>query len=476
MVNFIILFFYSFKYAETTSTYLRKSISYYEGFIVQRNLDIPKNFLDTLFSNLKKKIFLERFDYNPIPQYLQEKVKSQVERFDTLHLERISDILEKEFVPEIVKILEAAKEVRAKEFVSSEERVNFLTTKAKEIGVTADDIEKVLNAGYIFVPFINDYSLIREKDLIMVKLGGGIIWYHISMRFSPPKLIPLVKKSTSSFGVANIKKKDSYLWGGRSLSSEEYTQYSAMNAFLKNLEVLTKEIPEFRLSSDIISTYGKEIIFRLGNKEGIKVDDKFNIVEFYEDEKGIRKIKNVGYCLVSKVGNNKIDRNNYSIAKRYLGKSEAGMTLIERPRLPIDILFRFVFLKEEWENNFGIDLEFDYNIGRYFYFSQFFTTFNLMFGPEKGTDTLEIKEIGFGLIKKFNFYFLSLGMEGKGKITNDGIKPEGKGILEFFLLPDLKLGTKIGYDGEINYGFHLNYNPPTLPFDPFAIFRGLFRL
>ncbi|MEO0112915.1 MAG: hypothetical protein ABIK80_03030 [candidate division WOR-3 bacterium] len=469
-ILFTFTIFLSLNYAETNSTYLRKSISYYEGFIIQKNLNIPKNFLDTLFSNLKKVIFLERFDYNPIPKYLQEKVNYQMEKFDALDLERISQVLEKEFVPEIVKILDAAKEIRAKEFVGSEERINFLTTKAKEIGVTADDIEKVLNAGYIFVPFINGYSLTREKDLIIVKLNGGLIWYHISMRFSPPKVIPIVKKSTSVFGSGVIK--STYLWGGRIISAEEYAQYSAMSAFLKNLEVLTKEIPDFRLSSDIISTYRDEITFRLGNKEGIKVDDKFNIVEFYEDEEGIRKPKNVGYCLVSKVGNNKIDRNNYSIAKRYLGKSEAGMTLLERPRLPIDILLRFVILKEK----FGVDLEFDYNIGRYFYFPQFFTTFNLMLGPEKGTDSLEIKEFGFGLIKRFNFYMLSFGLEGKGKITKERIKPELKGILEFFLLADLKLGGKVGYDGDLNYGFHISYNPPTLPFDPFAIFRGLFGL
>lgn len=466
----IFTLFLSLNYGETTTTYLRKSISYYEGFILQKNLNIPKNFLDTLFSYLKKTIFLERFDYNPIPKYLQEKVKHQIEKFDTLNLEKISNILEREFVPEIIKILDAAKEIRAREFVSSEERINFLTTKAKEIGVTAEDIEKVLNAGYIFVPFINDYSLSIEKNLITVKLSGGIIWYNVSMRFSPPKVIPIVKKSTSVFGMSNIK--GTYLWSGRIISTEEYAQYSAMNAFLKNLEVLTKEIPDFRLSSDIISAYKDEITFRLGNKEGIKVDDKFNIVEFYEDEQGIRIPKNVGYCLVSKVGNNKIDRNNYSIAKRYLGKGEVGMTLLERPRLPIDILLRFVILKEK----VGVDLEFDYNIGRYFHFPQFFTTFNIILGPEKETDSLEIKEFGFGLIKKFNLYFLSFGLEGKGKITKEGIKPEGKGILEFWLSADLKLGGKVGYDGEINYGLHLNYNPPTLPFDPFAFFRGLFGL
>ncbi|MCS7249594.1 MAG: hypothetical protein NZ608_01495 [candidate division WOR-3 bacterium] len=474
LINFFIIFFFFFSlnYGETTSTYLRKSISYYEGFILQRNLNIPKNFLDTLFSNLKKTIFLERFDYNPIPKYLQEKVSYQMALLDTLNLERISNILEKEFVPEIVKILDAAKEIRAREFVSREERVNFLTTKAKEIGVTADDIEKVLNAGYIFVPFINNYSVIREKDLITVNLGGGLIWYNVSIRFSPPKLIPVVKKSTSAFGIANIKK--SYFTLGRTLNAEEYAQYSAMNAFLKNLEVLTKEIPDFRLSSDIISAYKNEITFRLGNKEGIKVDDKFNIVEFYEDEQGIRRPKNVGYCLVSKVGNNKVDINNYSIAKKYLGKCEAGMTLLERPRLPIDILLRFVILKEK----FSIDLEFDYNVGRYFHFPQFFTTFNLLFSSKKEDDTTKIilKEIGFGLIKKFNISFLSFGLEGKGKITDEGIKLEGKGILEFFLLADLKLGAKVGYDGDINYGFHLNYNPPTLPFDPFSLFRGLFGL
>jgi len=452
-VIFLILFF-NITFSERTKTYLRKSISFYEGFISQKNLNIPTHLLDTLFSHLKKTLFLKRFDYNPIPYHLQEKVANQLNNIDTLDLEKISKTLEKEFLPEIVKILDVAKEVRAKEFVSREERVNFLTSKAKEIGVTADDIEKVLNAAYIFVPFINGYSQTQEKDLITITLNGGIIWYNISFRFSPPKVVPVVKKTTKAFGVANIKKLNAY----------EFAFYSAMNAFLKNLEVITREIPDFRLSADIISAYKNEIYFNLGKKDGIRVDDKFNIVEFYEDEKGIRKAKNVGYSMVTKIEETK------AIAKSYLGRCEAGMTLLERPRLPLDLVFRFAFLKE----SYGIDLEFDYNVGRYFNLPQFFTTFNLMFGPEpERNDSIGLKEIGFGLIKKFNFYFLSFGLEGKGKITNEGIKPEGKGILEFFILPDFKLGGKIGFDGNLNYGFHLTYNPPTLPFEPFSIFRGL---
>lgn len=454
------------------TTYLRKSISYYEGFIVRADLNIP--FLDTLSFYLQKRLFLERFDYNPIPKYLQEKVGYTLANLDTLDLERISNILEKEFVPEIVKILDVAKEARAKEFVSSEERVNFLTTKAKEIGVTADDIEKVLNAAYIFVPFITSYSSKIEKELITISLNGGLIWYHISFRFSPPKLIPIIKKETKAFGIGHMRR--NYLSCGRMMSGEEYAFYSAMTAFLKNLEVLTKEIPDFRLSAQIISSYKNEISFNLGNKEGIRVDDKFNICEIYEDEKGGLKVQNVGTCLVSKVGNNKVNRYDYSLAKRYLGKSEEGMTLIERPRLPLDFLLRFVILKQGW----AIDLEFDYNIGRYFNFSQFFSCFNLMlsdFTFKKDNETKEIelklKEIGFGLIKKFNFYFLSLGKEIKIKLTENGIKPEGKGVFEAWLLSDLKLGTKIGYDGALNYGFHLNYNLPRLGFDPFLILRGL---
>ena len=449
-------------FSETTKTYLRKSISFYEGFIIQKNLNIPAHLLDTLFSYLKKTLFLKRFDYNPIPSYLQERVAYQLGVLDTLNLEKISGILEKEFLPEIAKILDIAKEIRAKEFVSREERINFLTSKAKEIGVTADDIEKVLNAAYIFVPFINGYSQTQEKDLITVTLSGGIIWYNIAFRFSPPKVIPIVKKTTKAFGVANIKK--SYFSYGRNLNAREFAFYSAMNAFLKNLEVITREIPDFRLSADIISAYKNEIYFDLGKEDGIRVDDKFNIVEFYEDENGIRKAKNVGYSMVTKIGETK------SIAKSYLGRCEAGMTLLERPRLPLDLVFQLAFLKE----SYGVDFEFDYNVGRYFNLPQFFTSFNLMFGPEpKRNDSIGLKEIGFGLIKKFNFYFLSFGLEGKGKITNEGIKPEGKGILEFFILPDFKLGGKIGYDGNLNYGFHLTYNPPTLPFDPFSIFRGL---
>lgn len=470
--------------------YLRKSISYYDGILIGKTVTVDDSILNIILTRLNKTLSMERFDFNPIPTNLQQNLQTEINNLDSLTLDNLSNSLERTFVPEIVKILNIVQASRTESFVSEQERTNFLTSKAKEVGVTADDIEKVMNAAYIYIPFITHYGAdtTTTDNLVTISIDGGIIWYNVATKFTPPRVIPITQKSTLALGNAQIGKNYFDFATGKKLDAVTFANNSAIKTFLRNIQVLTREIPEFRLSADVFSVNNGNLYFKLGRKEGIKVDDKFNLGEFFEDENGIRKFKTIGCVLVNKVVNNADTMKTeivYSQAKPIIGKPEAGMTIIERPRLPIDVLLGYATILDS--DISGMDLEFDYNIGRYFGISQLYFPINMLFAPTTETDyysgetetKLSLYQLGFGLMKKFYWQRFSVGGMGSFILStvDNGSGGEINGITEFRLIPDLSLGAKLGYslgnNQGLTWGVRLGYNPPTLPFDPFETLRGL---
>lgn len=200
---------------EPVRFFLRKSISYYDGILLPSNISISNSTIDLTKTKLKQALFLERFDYNNLPQNLQAKADAAIAGLSNPTPEQIGNALKDVFLPELVKILSINRELRTKTFVDQQERINFLTTKAKESGITADDLEKVMNAGYLFIPFITSYTRNVQGYRIDVNIEGGIIWYNISATSDPPRLITLVKKSSSAFGTAIMGKKSARIHLGR---------------------------------------------------------------------------------------------------------------------------------------------------------------------------------------------------------------------------------------------------------------------
>jgi hypothetical protein len=489
----IIGFFIPLKSQKPSRFFLRKSISYYDGVLLPSSIAIPSTTIDLTKTKLKQALFLERFDYNNLPQALQAKADAAMKGLSNPTPEHLGKVLEDILVPEIVKILSINRELRTKTFVDQQERINFLTTKAKESGITADDLEKVMNAGYLFIPFISSYTRNVQGYRIDVNIEGGIIWYNISATSDPPRLIPLVKKSSSAFGTAIMGKKyHEFIWGGEELNAEEFATLNAVQTYVKNLQTLTREIPEFRLSAEIVTANGGNITFKLGTKEGLKIDDKLDIIEFFEDASGIPKAKSIGCAMVTKVVNNKDATKTirYSEARSFIGKAEPGMLVSERARLPINLDFRFVSFPLKYNDaqvqTFGGELGLDFNISNLFKIPHFYLPFAISFAKPKDKDNYF--EISLGLLKKFYLPRFAFGPLIKGKFTgiNSSFQWPGaefSGIGELYITPDFSFGVKGGYclgalknnlkpEGVIwSAGF--NYNPPTLPFDPFGFLRGI---
>ena len=70
----------------------------------------------------------------------------------------MADILNETVVSKIIEVIDKYSLQRAQLLVDDAARMSFVTTKAKELGITADEIEKVFNSAYVYVAYISNYS------------------------------------------------------------------------------------------------------------------------------------------------------------------------------------------------------------------------------------------------------------------------------------------------------------------------------
>ena len=266
---------------------------------------------------------MERFDFNPLPKELITDFVDAANDKSHLSVDDIANLMQAKLMPAIKSILEGAMDERAGELVSEESRQTFMATKAKELGITLDEIEKVMNSAYIYLPILTkfEHKKAKGKDNFDMTLEGGIIWFHLDVSGSEPKINLRLSQTTLS----------------RGFGSEDFSFENAVENFARNLEVATRSIPEFKLQSTIAEVDGGDISFGLGVKEGIKMDDCFLVGEWI-DYGGSIEFEHSGWVRVGTVGKNirsKTNRSSGWAVKR--GSWARGMSVVEHPRLRIDI-------------------------------------------------------------------------------------------------------------------------------------------
>jgi hypothetical protein len=343
-------------YAQTTEAsqraYERKSVSSIDMVWLAspsaRSLK-PKQ-ADLLLSAIKGQIMGEeglgaRFDYNSL-----EKESALVQRFirkageeDSLTVERAAELLTETLAGPIVQILDAQKEARAKELVSEAERQKFIAVKAKELGITAGDFEKIMNSGYLYLPVLTKHSRkvtkTDEKKSVAYKLKGGIIWFKLKVSPEGKCVIePVATLETKGSRSADLG--STHKLEGQKVDADTYAFAAASDWLAKNLAVKTAELEEFRLKAEVFEFAGGMVGFNLGKKEGLFVDQKFRVYEEYEDEVGNLKWEKKGFFMARKIGDNRTNLKVLSYGKRIIGAYEPGMMVKEFPRLGFDIAIR----------------------------------------------------------------------------------------------------------------------------------------
>lgn len=368
--------------AQSSAGYTRKSISHPTSILTIGDIRLSKN-EETLFANaINTGIQIARFDYNPLPENIQTSFRTALSQDMHITEDELEAHISATLVPEIINILDIQKEIRAKDLLTDAQRNSFITLKAKESGITARQLEQVMNSAYLYIPFISKYSSSKndDKEEVEVSLAGGLLWYHVTAGDNPR-----IDKITrlSSEASATVDTDDSYTALGRKLSPKEYAFWSAANTLAMNLEVLTREMDIFKLSAPIVEIQRRKIRFPLGAAEGIHLDDPFFVGEWYESDADNVSFRKSGFVRVSTVADNRSSGGQLSEAVAIKkGDWSRGMMIVEHPRLGIDIAWRprwfqatveegfmanikegFVVYFDDYDGGtIGLDMNFQWNI------------------------------------------------------------------------------------------------------------------
>lgn len=279
-------------------------------------------------SKIEEAIKMERFDYNPIPESVLEEFQNELDR--NVSIEQVEAILDQTVVIEIIKLLDIKKEMRAKNLVTETQKNSFIAQKAKESGITADQLEQVMNSSYLYIPYINKFNLSRndDEDEVNISLAGGLLWYHIIAGDAPG----LEKIATVSSRVSISQDKDNS-WKATELEAI----HSAAETMGINLKTRTRELDMFKLLAPIAEAQGRHVKFPLGEQEGIKLDQPYYVGEWRRNQRGQTKFHKDGFVRVGSVA----DENSHTpyISSAWAikkGDWARGMVVMEHPRLGID--------------------------------------------------------------------------------------------------------------------------------------------
>jgi hypothetical protein len=407
--------------------YERKSVTYIDALWLMDESahQLSNEQVGEILDRVKKGISMKRFDYNPVPQSFISDFVSQANALkfppaaegamaqrqpgipglglpaapDPM-LDSITSIMERTVVPKILEVVDLNKEMRAGNLTSEQQRNSFMSDKAKTLGITMEDVDKVMNSAYVFIPLIRRVHEELRDSAYTVSFDAGIIWFRISTKGEKARAVPVVRKFTYSMGPGRLGK--SYASSTGMIGYKEFAFRSAVKNSVRNLVVATQEIPEFRLSGQVLETGFMNVGFDLGKNEGVKVDDKYHIVEFSEEADGKISQKNNGWVMVTSVGDSNSKQGYKSKAQTIAGSPFTGAVLSEFPRIPLDLIIKgrmFAFKNDSTHSpftaatplfdslsltdayGFGVDIQYD--IGRYMGLPQFF--FDIGFGMGFGS-------------------------------------------------------------------------------------------
>lgn len=459
--------------------YERKSISYINALWLATPdaRAVEDDQVATMLNTIKTHIEIERFDYNPLPEAIIRNFVQAANAQDNLTVDQIASLMQQKMVPVIIEILEGAMRERGGELVSEEQKQSFLATKAKEIGITLEEIEKVMNSAYIYLPVLTDYKRKKDKDTdkITYTIEGGIIWFHVSTTGEEPEVSLRVSNTTFSQGFG----RDEFAWE------------SAVMNFARNLQVATQEIAEFKLSNTISEVDNGDIYFGLGTKEGLRVDDCYFVGEWVDYGDGDVEFEQSGWVRIGKVGNNRRDQTAKSSAWAVKkGSWVPGMVVVEHPRLGIDIAFKpmlsqmevtagyitfnisntlrdALYIREDYSKFVpGLDLDAHYNLGALTGVSQLFFlvggNYAIPTGLEFDSDNFPkmttssfIWGVHSGFLKKFYFGQTAIGIEAKGGIKFFTVKQK---LTAFLIDYEFTIKNR-SYGGQANINFEYAVTP-----------------
>jgi len=473
-------------------SYRRKSISFIdELWLADQSVSgLSRDYRSYVLDQVKESLLLSRFDRNPLPPTLLETFKSSARKLESGpgYLDSISVLINATLVPQIVEVIEMNKTERGKKLRTDQQKNSFMSDKAKELGLTAQQVEYLMNSAYVFIPLCRAYKQDNVGDLLSVELEIGVILWKIVSEGDSTRADITLKKFVFATGSATPGKQ--YFKDGTKTGHQRYAFESAVDNAIMNLTTALQKLDEFRLSTQVTQRRFTKVAFMTADDNGIKIDDRFRIIHAIENVDGSITKRNRGWVLVHRLPPKRRD-DNVTWAKVIAGRPTVGTVLDEYPRIPIQltvggVLFPLGTQRENYSDLFVDSLSVEattgfrgalaLNIGRSLRIPQFFfeAAYAMGFGTASGTahfgsvdsrlKTCMNLHFEGSLAKKFYFRRVALllrptfsyaqillypGIDLSGdtqyRLTAYAFGFIGEGGVEFALAPSVSLGITSGY-------------------------------
>jgi len=486
--------------------YVRKSISSVESVWIKPGaeqgirLDYP--FFENMMSSY---IEMSRFDFNQLPEPLIKEFRERIGQMSDADEETLAELLQETVGDAILDILNDPEVIQNRGLALRDESAwqTFAATKARSVGLTAEELEVLMNSSYIYLPYIRSLrlatsrsqagtttpdasrlasSLMRstseseETDNHYVYIEGGIIWYAVNV--SPDgefNISQLLSITANAYGNAERGKTHSFRFGNErwELDSRRYALYEATQTWVRQLGIDTQQIKDFQLRASIVEVLpSHRYSLGVGRAEGVYVDDLYELVEVRLTPDGDETFHRVGFSRITRVGDNTEDIYNYSTARQLTGRRQGiGVIAREYPRIGYDLRItagfseglripadQFFWLESDITESINFDLSYAYNLAPITGTSQSFLSMDIGFGIPVNFESRDetsafLVNVYLGYNKKYWFARRSnLGFRFGGGVDGFRYSSDSDNSLNLF-----SAGGRLGMDYEYMLGPSLSF-------------------
>lgn len=320
---FITILLFSVAISAQERKYQRKSISSL-GLLNLSFVNVPSAMIE---NRINFHIQLPRFDYNSLSDSALSAYRERVSAlgFRNATPSQITAILNETIIPQVSLALKAVAEERALGNLKEEDLAMAAANKLKGSGLTAEDILKVLNTAYLYVPVVARYNeSTDEENNLTVEISGYILWFRVKTNpDGNAEAVFLKGGSVMQSGTATTSKDKNYKTRQRTLPGGEYARLSAIEAWARNLSLAMRRLPDFQVTAEILSLRGATPEANIGTREGVGLDDGFYAEELFENSKGELETRRIGFFRVASVGDN---RKNQSATSTFIRTSREALS------------------------------------------------------------------------------------------------------------------------------------------------------
>jgi hypothetical protein len=352
--------------AQSGKSYKKKIVSFVDKVVVPNTVTLTSSQTDYAKKTVARNINFARFNYAPLPDNVTASFSNEVGNVSRPTPEVIRPILDKTLAPQLMQILDVNKELLSKQNLSEADRNTFLATKAQAAGLSAPQLEAILNSGFFYIPYVDSYRRSVEKGYREIKndkgkvvrkiplteythsLKLGLLWYKLNVDRNNNASVLFVgaAQGWNTEPIVRSGTHEDETFEGKKIDDDGTEDFNAFKAAVDvscfNIQLETKKMEAFRLTGEVTEATFFGVMLNLGSKEGVGLDDTYWVEELEETATGDIVKNKRGFVKIREVGDNKRDETATSFAQTITGSDYSqGLSLTELPLLGINGLIGF---------------------------------------------------------------------------------------------------------------------------------------